>query len=523
MRIGIMMRAIDQDSGFHLYVDGLVRNLLSLQDNNSYVLFYRTSKYFGRFSSYTNATEILIKAPHKMLWDQIAVPYAAWKNKVDIIFNPKITVPFFSHCPVTMGLQEPAWWVLPQFYEKFNAFYQKALLPLYIRKAAHLFPMAKWVVEENKKYINLSNSSVTVTYPGVHEHLKPVNNQKILENFRKKYNLPNKMIISLTRVDNPGMDSSNKWNPGQNAHTSLRAFLLCKDKISHHMVFAGRNVREYLLYRGFTGKDFDRVHFVNFVPFNELQYFYSLADLITLPIYYESFSFTLLGAMACGCPAVVSTTGAFHEVIGDGALYADPHSPEDFADKIMQVLNNEYLQDELKKKSLKRAQTYTWEKTAQDTLKGLYKAVQNNQTAVNKPFVKLTDNIIIQISRCILAGATAFSIDFLALAFLTEILKIYYLFSATIAIILGLSTIYLLNIKWVFINSKLKNKFYEIGLFSLAGIIGISLNILFIWAFTKYIGFHYLISKIISAVMIIMLFPCVFLYRKILYRKIFLS
>jgi glycosyltransferase involved in cell wall biosynthesis len=372
MKVAIMMRAIDQDSGFHLYVDGLVNALLQLNDNNTYLLIYRTKKYFGRFSSCAKVTEILLKTPYKIIWDQVCVPYAVWKYKADIVFNPKITVPFFCHCPVTMGLQEPAWWVLPEYYEKINAFYQKALLPFYIKKAAHLFAMAQWVTEENKKYVKLPLNNTTVTYPGVHEHLKPVDDQQILDEFRRKYDLPEKIIISLTRVDNPGMDKSKKWNPSQNPHTTLRSFLLCKEKIPHHLVFAGREVKEYLLDNGFTEKDFDRVHFIGFVPFLELQNFYCIADLIVLPVFYESFSFSLLGAMACGCPAIVSTTGAFKEIVGDGALYADPYSPEDFADKITQALTNEHLRISLTEKCLSKARQYTWEKTAQETLKGLY-------------------------------------------------------------------------------------------------------------------------------------------------------
>jgi glycosyltransferase involved in cell wall biosynthesis len=379
MKIAIMMRSIDQESGFHLYVDGLVNALLNLPDENSYLLLYRTAKYFGRFASYHNATEILLKAPHKMLWDQVSVPYAAWKHKADIIFNPKITVPFLSHCPVSMGLQEPAWWVFPQFYEKFNTYYEKAAMPLYIRKAARLFPMAQWVVDENRKYIKASFDDVTVTYPGTHKHIKRVSDKELLIEFQKKFNLPDKIIISITRVDNPGMDKSNKWNPSQNPITSLKSFLLCKDKIPHHMVFAGRKVKEYFLDTGFTEEDFERVHFVNFVPFEELQNLYTLADLILLPVFYESFSFTLLGAMSCGCPAIVSTTGAFYEIVGDGVLYADPNSPQDFADKILMILRDEKLREELKEKMTARAATYTWEKTARDTLNGLYKAVGSNQ------------------------------------------------------------------------------------------------------------------------------------------------
>ena len=376
MKIAIMMRAMDQDSGFHLYVEGLVEALLRLEvPEMSFLLLYRTRKYFGRFSSYANATEMLLTAPHKLIWDQVVVPYVAWKYQADVIFNPKFTAPLISHCPVVMGLQEPAWWAWPEHYEKRDVLYQKLMLPLYACKAAHFFPMAQWVIDENRKYLKLPFENATVTYPGVHPNHKPVTEQRVLAAFREKHHLPDKFILSMTRVDNPGMDKSTKWNPSKNPLTTLQAFLLCRDKIPHHLVIAGRKVREYFLDVGLTDQDFARVHFVNFIPFEEVPNLYSLADLLVVPAYYESFGFTLLGAIACGCPAVVSTTGAFAEVVGDGALYADPHSPADCAEKIVRVLQNDALRKELQQKNLARAATYTWEKTARLTLQGIAQAI----------------------------------------------------------------------------------------------------------------------------------------------------
>ena len=375
MKIAIMMRPIDHDSGFHLYVEGLTEALLKMDNEHKYILIYQTPKWFGRFSSYERATEILVKAP-KIIWDQIVSPFIAWREGADIIFNPKFTVPLISHCPVTMGLQEPGWWVWPEHYGKINGFYQRNMLQVYTRRASRLFPMAHWVVEANRKYIHIPFKNATVAYPGVQEHLKPVTDFSILKEFKAKYNLPEKFILSMARVDNPGMKYTKKWNPSKNAHTTLKAFLLCKNKIPHDIVFAGRNVKDYFLYMGFSEKDFERAHFINFVPFDEIQNIYSLADLIVVPSYYESFGFSLLGAIACGCPAVVSTEGACSEVVGEAGLYADPNSPEDFADKILKVLNDNKLWVELKEKSIAQASGFTWENTAKTFLDGIEKVMK---------------------------------------------------------------------------------------------------------------------------------------------------
>jgi glycosyltransferase involved in cell wall biosynthesis len=379
MKIAIMMRAMDQDSGFRAYVEGLLDALLRIDKENSYLLLYRTKKWLGRFASFANASEVLLRAPHKLLWDQVAVPYIAWKEGADVIFHPKFSVPLISHCPVAMGLQEPAPWVEPEYYERLDVLYERIMLPLYCRRASHVFPMAKFILEENRKHLGLPFKRATVTYPAPQEHLCPVDDSVTLERFRAAYKLPQRFILSVTRVDHPGLDNSTSFYPGKNPQATLRAFLHCRNSIPHDLVFAGRRVKDFFVHLGFNDGDFERVQFVNFVPFEELPKLYSLADLIVVPPFYEGFGFSLLGAMACGCPAVVSKTGTCPEVVEDSALLADPRDPIDIAEKILSLLTNEDLRQTLKKKALKRAGTFTWEKTARLTLEGLVRVVNESR------------------------------------------------------------------------------------------------------------------------------------------------
>lgn len=104
--------------------------------------------------------------------------------------------------------------------------------------------------------------------------------------------------------------------------------------------------------------------------------------------------------------------------------------------------------------------------------------------------------------RSIWAGAFAFLVDFSILYFLTQFLKIYYLYSSIIGFFSGLSIVYILSINWVFFNRKFKNKFVEIVIFSFIGIVGAFLNTIFIWVFTESLSFNYLISKIVSTAIV---------------------
>ncbi len=382
MKIVIMMRAMDQDSGFRGYVENLVEKLLEVASDDEFLLFYRTDKWFGRFAHFPNAHEILLRPKTKLLWDQIAVPIQAWREGAHVIFNPKFSIPLISHCPVAMGLQEPAWWVWPEHYEKLDVWYQKIMLPLYCRKAKHIFPMSFFNLNETRKYIRLPFANTTISYPAVGKQFKKIHDKKELELFREKYNLPKQFILSVTRVDHPGLERSTSFHAGKNVDTTVRAFSIIKDKIPHKLIIAGRNVAKYLKHAGYSDKDLEGVTCLGFIPANDMPKLYNTADLFVIPSYYEGFGFTLLEAMACGCPAVASQMGACAEVSSGASLLADPHNPTDFAEKIRLVLTDHNLRSSLKIKSLKRAGDFSWKQTAINILAGFSKALNEQQTDV---------------------------------------------------------------------------------------------------------------------------------------------
>lgn len=368
------MRAIDQPSAWQSYIERIIEKMLEIDRKNLYVLFYRSDKWYGRFNSYENAKEVLLTAPHKFLWDQVAVPIKAWEEKADVIYNPKFSVPLLSHCPVAMGLAEMGWRIWPEYYEKFDVLYQKLMFPIYCRRAKHFFPWSQFQLNEIREYLGGELENATVTPPGKPENFRPINDFNILNTFRKKYQLPENFILGVTRVDHPGLDSNRSFFPGKNVDTTVKAFIYCRNKISHHLVIAGRRVKEYLLYRGFSESDLKGIHFLRFVPNDELPLLFNLAQLFVMPSFFEGFGLTLLEAMACGCPAIVSKTGACPEVSGGAALLADPYDPTDVAEKIMFVLKNETLLREHSEMSLKRAAFFNWERSAILTIKGLQKA-----------------------------------------------------------------------------------------------------------------------------------------------------
>ncbi|NHZ85963.1 MAG: GtrA family protein [Planctomycetia bacterium] len=121
---------------------------------------------------------------------------------------------------------------------------------------------------------------------------------------------------------------------------------------------------------------------------------------------------------------------------------------------------------------------------------------------IKKLLKNKTNNTLVQLFRYTFVGGIAFIFDFGTLYLLTEYFNIYYLVSAAIAFLLGLTINYFLSVIWVFQKRSLKSKYVEFIVFALIGIIGLALNEFIIWFFTETVNIHYLQSKLISTVLV---------------------
>lgn len=98
----------------------------------------------------------------------------------------------------------------------------------------------------------------------------------------------------------------------------------------------------------------------------------------------ETFSATLVEALACGAPAVVADYDFNREVAGDdGAVYVDVKDKESAATRLahqaQKLLDDKELQDTLRVKGSKRAGEFTWAATAEKVavaLKGEFLPVE---------------------------------------------------------------------------------------------------------------------------------------------------
>jgi glycosyltransferase involved in cell wall biosynthesis len=72
--------------------------------------------------------------------------------------------------------------------------------------------------------------------------------------------------------------------------------------------------------------------------------------------------------MKCGAPVIVGNQTSLPEVVGDAGLTVDPFDVRSIAEAIEKLINHSVLREELSVKGRRRAETFDWRKTAQQTL-----------------------------------------------------------------------------------------------------------------------------------------------------------
>lgn len=111
-----------------------------------------------------------------------------------------------------------------------------------------------------------------------------------------------------------------------------------------------------------------RVNFLGFVPDNEFAKIYSQAIALVHPSLLEGFSLTGLEAMALNCPVIAANSSCLPEVYQDSVLYFDPHNSRQLVSQIKKLQSDKKLRHELIKKGSLLVKTYSWKKTAAETL-----------------------------------------------------------------------------------------------------------------------------------------------------------
>ena len=363
--IGVMARALDQRDGLGLYCRQLIQHLLTLDTRSRYVIFLASEQARGTFSEFANAREQVILSRSKLVWDQLLIPLAARRLGVDLLFNPKFSLPLLSGTRGVFVLQSCDWYVNPGNYPWWDNLYIRLMLPLYCRRASGVLAISRATLDQFVKHTKMKLPRAAITHAGTAPNFTAAADLEAQKRFREEYGVPEHFVLTVARVLHTGHRGLPDY-PGGNNERLLRAYRRYRQESPDPLplVVAGRDVDRYLRARGFTSADLDGVRFLGFVPNDQLHAAYQLADCFVLATLYESFGLPILEALATGCPAIVPATGAGPEVAGAAACLIDPYDESDIARALLEVTTSAALRERMSREGVARARDFTWQRSA---------------------------------------------------------------------------------------------------------------------------------------------------------------
>jgi glycosyltransferase involved in cell wall biosynthesis len=363
MQIGIMLRHLDQHGGGVLqYTHTIVRRLIALDTPHQFVLMYRNPKYLSMYGDNARVSEVCIKAPSSFLWDQLVPRWVEKKEKLDLIFNPKYSLPLTAKSRSVFICHGLDWYVMPWGSRWTDRLSHQYLIPRYVKKADAVIAVSNTARQHMIEYLGIDEDRVHAIYLGVDEAFGQPIPQEKLEEIKSAYQLPERYFLFAGQIF-----------PNKNFGRLIRAYAQVGPELGISLVVAGTH----------TWKSEDEIALIDPLGISEwvlqvgwidretLPAFYALAEALIFPSLYEACPSPILEAMASGCPIVTSNRHGTAELAGLAAVLVDPEDVESIADGIRRVATDQGLRQQLVEAGRQRVKDFSWEKCTRQTMKVL--------------------------------------------------------------------------------------------------------------------------------------------------------
>ncbi len=367
IRIGIDIRELRRDvkTGIARYISNFLMVAARLKPEWEFVLFGNQHTFAPALAG--DYKKVIISEGSTFWWDQVELPRALKKERIDLFLSPYHKAPFFAPCKVAITIHDltPFLPFLPHQKESFvKVMLKKIVGRLIARKVDLIVTVSQHSKKDIINLFGIPEEKVSVAYNGIPELFSPVKDANLLEAVRKKYTLARDYILYVGNL-----------LPHKNVDGLLKAYArLPGDLIARYQlaIVAKKDDNFKILLKLCEElKIADKVIFIDFADDGDLPVLYSMASVFVFPSFYEGFGLPVLEAMACGVPVLCSSAASLPEVAGDAAISFDPHNTEEITMVIGKILSDYALRRELSVKGLERAKNFSLEKTAGNIIESI--------------------------------------------------------------------------------------------------------------------------------------------------------
>ncbi len=361
--------------GVGTYIDNLLNYLSKIIPADALRIYLSTENYKKYRDAYSFST---IKTPlsAKYPFMRILIENMYWRNQLNkdnihIFHSPFSYLPYNLNKKSIVTIHDLRVYRYPETYTKYRRMFLLNAIKNSIYRSSKIIAVSEFTKTEILNLFNVPSEKIEVIYEGLDnsKFLKNPKNedQKIL----KQFGIQDRYIFSVGHLE-----------PRKNFLKLIKAYeiILNKSKQPIQLVIGGK--KNYLYNELFSHVEKKRLNnkviFCGFLPDDDLKVLYRNASVFAFPSIYEGFGFTPLESLASGVAVAASNVASIPEILGESAIYFDPYSSEDIADKILQLINNPNLGYSLLKNSNQILKKYSWATCAEKTYQLYLKLINSN-------------------------------------------------------------------------------------------------------------------------------------------------
>ena len=368
MKIGIDARFFGPTSkGLGRYTQKLVEHLELIDKRNEYIIFLRKENFDLFQPTNSNFKKVLADYKWYTFAEQIFMPWALMKQKLDFVHFPHFNIPIFYLGKFIVTIHDLTLVKYPTkrattrntffYWVKFKAY--KLAIRLAIKRAKKILAISQFTKDDICDYYHLSEEQVAVTYEAV-DNEALINPDQICDGDEE---------AKKTQLDKFMLYVGNAY-PHKNLEMLVKAFAKWKQQttFSHKLVLVGKKDYFYnRLQQHIQDNKIKDVIIFNTLSDGVLYDLYDRADAFTFVSLHEGFGLPPLEAAREGVPVLSSDHECMLEILEDSALYCDGKDIISIVQGMERIVSDEGLRKNLIEKGKLQAQKYSWKKMAKET------------------------------------------------------------------------------------------------------------------------------------------------------------
>ena len=304
--------------------------------------------------------------PVRIGWMQMRAQRALDAIRPDVAHFTNGMMPIGSPVSTIVTIHDMSLRLYPRCHPWRRLLLNRPLMHVAIQQAASIVTVSESARRDLLRLHGIAADRVSVVHEAASPAFHPIADPARLDRIRSKYGLPSRFVLYVGTIE-----------PRKNLMRLVEAFAQARRRgMPHHLVCVGpygwssRDLARRIGRLGLNGA----VHFTGYAPFDDLPVIYNLGELFVFPSMYEGFGLPVVEAMASGLPVITSSTSSLGEIAADAACTVDPTSTDAIADALVRLTADAALRRELSERGLRRAQTFSWARTAKEMLAVYHRA-----------------------------------------------------------------------------------------------------------------------------------------------------